>query len=146
MRKLLAAALVATGALGLSGLAGAATTVYEIDGLFGANEHSCTQISHVLGGFDCSYGRNWPAAAVEQDGITPAWGGPIFGGGHYQVGSTGDSKLYAPTTGAWSGTGTVFTPAVDDGKYAAPITGTFTLTSVRRSTSRSPPLPRKVTV
>ncbi|MBN8281381.1 MAG: hypothetical protein J0M16_12290 [Gammaproteobacteria bacterium] len=127
MRKLLATALVATGALGLSGLAGAATTVYEIDGLFGANEHSCTQISHVLGGFDCTYGRNWPAAAVDPDLVTPSWGGPIFGGAHYQIGSTGDSKLYAPTTGAWTGTGTAFTAAVDDGKYAAPITGTFTI-------------------
>ncbi len=126
MRKLMAAGVVAAGALGLSAGAGAAETVYEITGSFGANEHSCTQISHVLGGFDCSFGRNWPAAATEADGITPAWGGPIFGGGHYERGSLGDVLSYVPTTGAYV-SGTTFSLAAPDGKYEAPITGTFTI-------------------
>jgi len=109
------------------GFAHAAETVYAINGTFGSNEHSCTQITHVLGGADCSYGRNWPGAALEADGTTPGWFGPTFGGGHYALGSPGDALSYIPTSGSYTGIGTVFTPAVDDGKIAAPITGTFTI-------------------
>jgi len=127
MRKLLAAGIVAAGSLGVSGQANALETIYEIDGAFDRNEHSCTQITFVLGGADCSYGRNKPAAAFDADGVTPGWFGPLFGGGHYALGSAGDSLTFVPTSGAYTGTGTVFTPAADDGKIAAPITGTFTI-------------------
>ena len=103
-----------------------AVVVHEITGSFGDTEHSCTQIAHVLGGFDCSFGRNWPGVAVEADGITPAWGGPVFGGAHYQLGSSGDALGHIPTTGVYLG-GTSFSPATSDGKYVAPITGTVTI-------------------
>jgi hypothetical protein len=128
MRKLLAAGVLAAGALGASlpASAQAVETVYEMTGAFDGTEHSCTQIAHVLGGFDCSYGRNWPGAAVDPDS-TPSWGGPLFGGAHYELGSPGDALAYVPTTGSWTGSGTAFNAAVDDGKYAAPISGTLTI-------------------
>ncbi|MBN8279667.1 MAG: hypothetical protein J0M16_03565 [Gammaproteobacteria bacterium] len=109
------------------GVASAAIVVHPITGEFGATEHACSQVAHVLGGYDCSYGRNWPGGATEPDMVTPVWGGPYFGGAHYLVNSAGDSPLHVPATGTWSGSGTSFTPASDDGKYKAPITGSFSI-------------------
>jgi len=132
MRKLLAAGAVAAGALVLSLQAGAATKVYTItDGAFADSEASCTRITTNLGGWDCSYGNLLTTSR-------PKWLGPTFGGGHYAPGGIQTDPAYrvAPgtgtggtTTGTSTGSGTsrVFVPAIDDGKFEAPITGTFTI-------------------
>ncbi|MEO7387287.1 MAG: Ig-like domain-containing protein [Gammaproteobacteria bacterium] len=120
MRKLLVAGIVAAGSLGLSVQATAVTTVYEIDGTFANTEGSCTQITFQLGGGDCTFGRNRPAAST-------GWFGPLFGGGHYQQDGVKDQTTYVPTNGAYNAVSDSFTPAVDDGKYAAPVSGTFSI-------------------
>lgn len=120
MRKLLAASVIAAGAMGVSAPSFAVTTVYDIDGTFASSEHSCSQITFLFGGKDCSFGGNRTAGG--------GWTGPLFGGGHYTVGSAQDLLTYVPTAGDESpaGSGT-FVPAADDSKLAAPITGTFSI-------------------
>ncbi len=120
MRKLLAAGIVAAGSLGVSLQAGAVATIYEIDGSFSKVENRCSQIDFSFGGADCSYGRNRPGAA-------PGWHGPLFGGGHYAPDGVKDQVNYIPTSGSFNATTSTFTPAVPDGKLAAPVTGTFTI-------------------
>lgn len=120
MRKLIAAGIVAAGALGVSVQANALSTVYEIDGTFGSNEHACTQITLLFGGSDCTYGRTRPGAAG-------TWIGPLFAGGHYAQDGTKDQVTYTPTNGVFDPGTLTFTPAADDGKLAAPVTGTLTI-------------------
>ena len=125
MRKLLAAGIVAAGSLGVSGQANAVETVYEITGAFGSNEQGCTQIAWSLGGSDCTFGRNRPSSIVESG--VPAWQGPQFAGGHYAADGVKDQPSYLPTAGIFDGNTATFSPAADDGKIEAPITGTFTI-------------------
>jgi hypothetical protein len=105
--------------------AGAASTVYVIDGTLGAVEQSCTQVNWSFAGTDCTYGRN-------RAGSTPGkWQGPYFGGAHYTPDGVKDQPVYAPTNGTNDPLGgtdpSAFIPAVDDGKLAAPITGEITI-------------------
>ena len=126
MSKLTAAGILAAGALGVSLPANATTNIYDIAGTFGSLEQSCSQIAYLLNA-DCSFGRNRPHSP-------PKWIGPQFGGGHYAQGSIGDDVTHIPTFGVFVPavpatvpvTGT-YTPAVDDGKVAAPVTGTFSI-------------------
>jgi len=124
MRKLLAAGIVAAGSLGVSGQANAESTIYEIAGTFGSNEQGCTQITLLFGGSDCSFGRNRAGAAG-------TWIGPLFSGAHYVPDGIKDVIGYVPTSGGFASGPTIetsiFSPAADDGKYAAPITGNFTI-------------------
>ena len=100
-----------------------AATVYDINGTFGSNEHGCTQITLLFGGSDCSFGRN-------RAGASGTWIGPLFTGAHYVPGGIRDVISYVPTSGVFdAGTGT-FALAAEDGKLAAPITGTFTIDEV----------------
>ncbi len=128
MRKLLAAGIVATGSLGVSGQASAVETVYDISGTFSGNEQGCTQIALLFGGADCTFGRNRPGALLEPPvGGVPVWIGPQFSGGHYAADGIKDIISLVPTSGVFSDVTFTFGPAEDDGKLAAPITGTFTI-------------------
>ncbi len=120
MRKLLAAGIVAAGSLGVSVQANAESTIYEIAGTLGSNEHGCTQITLLFGGSDCSFGRNRAGAAG-------TWIGPLFSGGHYVPDGIKDVIGYVPKSGVFDAGTATFALAVDDGKYAAPITGTFAI-------------------
>jgi hypothetical protein len=130
MRKLLAAGIIAAGSLGVSGQANAAEIVYEINGTFGSNEQGCTQIAWSLGGSDCTFGRNRPSSITEPPlpaiGV-PVWQGPQFAGGHYAADGVKDQPSYLPAAGIFDGNTATFSPAADDGKIEAPITGTFTI-------------------
>ena len=117
MRKLLAAGIVAAGSLGVSVQANAESTIYEIAGTLGSNAHGCTQITLLFGGSDCSFGRNRAGAAG-------TWIGPLFSGGHYVADGIKDVIGYVPKSGVFNAGTATFTLAVDDSKYAAPITGT----------------------
>ncbi len=125
MRKLAAAGVFAACVLGVSLQASAAATTYVIDGAFGANEQSCTQVIFALFATDCTYGRNRPNAA------SGVWQGPNFGGGHYAIDGVKDKPAYVPTFGGNTPTGdpspSSFILAVDDGKLAAPISGEITI-------------------
>jgi hypothetical protein len=121
MRKLAAAGMFAAGVLGVSLQAGAATTTYVIDGSFAAVEQSCTQVNLLFAGTDCTYGRNRPGASPGK------WQGPYFGGSHYVADGVKDQPAYVPTHGTNNPLGdpqaSSFIPAVDDGKFDAPVTG-----------------------
>ncbi|MDH5254348.1 MAG: thrombospondin type 3 repeat-containing protein [Gammaproteobacteria bacterium] len=111
-------------------LAQAVETVYQIAGTFGSNEQSCTQIATVLGGTDCTFGRNRPGVVTEPpppEAGVPVWTGPLFSGGHYAADGVRDLTTYIPTSGGFDPVTGTFSPAVDDGKLAAPVTGTFTI-------------------
>jgi hypothetical protein len=116
MRKVLTLAAVIAGALGLVAPALAVQTPYDIqNGEFSPVEHSCTQIVRNFGSTDCTFGRTRPLAFP----FDQAWIGPLFGAGHYTVGSPQDSQLYVGESGGG--------PRRSDGKIAAPVTGTLTL-------------------
>jgi len=125
MRKLAAAGVLAASILGVSLQAGAASTVYVIDGTLGANEQYCTQVNVLFAGTDCTYGRNRPGADPTK------WQGPYFGGAHYAIDGVKDLPSYAPTNGVNNPLGATdpanFIPAADDGKIEAPITGEITI-------------------
>ncbi len=105
-----------------------ATTVYPINGTFGSNEHSCTQIALLFGGADCTFGRNRPGALLDPPvGGVPAWIGPQFNGGHYVADGIKDVIGYIPTSGGFDANTATFSPAAYDGKLAAPITGILTI-------------------
>ncbi|MEO8444907.1 MAG: Ig-like domain-containing protein [Gammaproteobacteria bacterium] len=120
MRKLLAAGIVAAGALGVSMQANALATVYEMDGTFSDVEQACTQITLLFGGSDCTYGRNRAGAAG-------SWIGGLFSGGHYPQDGVKDQPSYVPTSGVFDRPSQTFAPAAPDGKIAAPVSGTFTI-------------------
>jgi len=122
MRKLTGLRAAAAGSLLISLQAGAVTTVYDVSGTLAGTEMSCTAVTALFTTGDCTYGRNRP-------GLVPnKWVGPFFGGGHYNLDGVKDQTTYVPTAGDQvpNGTGS-FIPAVDDGKIAAPITGTFSI-------------------
>ncbi len=130
MRKFVAAGIVAAGSLGVSGLANgeAVDTVYDISGAFSENEQSCTQITLLFGGTDCTYGRNRPGPLKEPPDVgVPVWIGPQFSGAHYEADGIKDQVNYVPTSGGFDPVTGTFSPASDDGKLAAPITGTLTI-------------------
>jgi hypothetical protein len=125
MRKLAVAGVLAASVLGVSLQASAATTTYVIDGTLGANEQSCTQVTFLFAGTDCTYGHNRGNAA---SGI---WQGMQFGGGHYTPDGVKDKTTYTPTFGTNSPAGdpapSSFIAAADDGKLAAAVTGRITI-------------------
>jgi hypothetical protein len=120
MRKLLAAGVIAAGALGVSVQANALETIYEIDGTFSDTEQGCTQVTLLFSGADCTYGRN-------RAGAGGAWLGPQFSGAHYPQDGVRDQPGYTPTSGVFDRPSQTFAPAAPDGKLAAPITGTLTI-------------------
>ena len=136
MRKLTAAGILAASVLGVSLQANAATAVYDITGTFGSTEQSCTQITAKFANTDCTFGRNRlaPQPTPPLPPVSLLWLGPLFGGGHYAQDGIKDQVSYVPTSGTFvpavpatePPTGTT-TPAVDDGKLAAPVTGTFSI-------------------
>ncbi len=105
-----------------------ATTNYPINGSFGSNEQSCTQITLLFGGTDCTYGRNRPGPLKEPPDVgVPVWIGPQFSGAHYEADGIKDQVNYVPTSGGFDPVTGTFSPANADGKIAAPITGTLTI-------------------
>ena len=103
-----------------------ATSFYPISGSFGSNEQSCTRIALIFGGSDCTFGRNQPGAQVDPLGV-PTWIGPQFSGGHYVADGIKDVIGYVPTSGGFDANTLTFSPAAEDGKLSAPITGTLAI-------------------